>query len=109
MGSTAPSRIGLRNLFECQAVASGPVSASPSPTTQATMRSGLSSAMPYPCDRRKPRPPASWRVAPLRARARAEDYLEVLFDDQPVEVGPHERQRRARTPVPEQPELDVLG
>ena len=27
---------GLRNLFECQLVASGPVSASPSPTTQAT-------------------------------------------------------------------------
>ena len=32
---------GLRNLFECQAVASGPVSASPSPTTQATMSSGI--------------------------------------------------------------------
>ena len=32
MGRTAPSRIGLRNLLECQEVASGPVSASPSPT-----------------------------------------------------------------------------
>ena len=41
---------GLRNLFECQLVASGPVSASPSPTTQATMRSGLSNAAPYACD-----------------------------------------------------------
>ena len=46
IGSTAPSVIGSRNLFDCQAVASGPVSASPSPTTQATMRSGLSSAAP---------------------------------------------------------------
>ena len=34
MGSTAPSRAGFRNLFECQLPASGPVSASPSPTTQ---------------------------------------------------------------------------
>src|SRR5947199_3774069 len=30
--------------FPCQPVASGPVSASPSPTTQATIRSGLSNA-----------------------------------------------------------------
>ena len=37
---------GLRNLFECQLVASGPVSASPSPTTQTTIRSGLSNAAP---------------------------------------------------------------
>jgi xylulose-5-phosphate/fructose-6-phosphate phosphoketolase len=35
MGKTAPSLAGLRNLLECQLVASGPVSASPSPTTQA--------------------------------------------------------------------------
>lgn len=35
-----------RNLFECQAVAKGPVSASPSPITQATIRSGLSNAAP---------------------------------------------------------------
>ena len=39
--STAPSRMGFRNLFECQEVASGPVSASPSPTTTVTMRSGF--------------------------------------------------------------------
>jgi len=32
IGSTAPSRIGLTHLFECHDVASGPVSASPSPT-----------------------------------------------------------------------------
>src|SRR5882724_9727230 len=44
IGSTAPSCAGLRNLFECQAAASGPVSASPSPITQATIRSGLSNA-----------------------------------------------------------------
>jgi len=36
----------LRNLFECQDVAIGPVSASPSPTTQATMSPGLSKAAP---------------------------------------------------------------
>jgi len=44
--STAPSVTGLRNLLECQAVARGPVSASPSPMTQATMRPGLSNAAP---------------------------------------------------------------
>ena len=43
---------GFRNLFECQLVASGPVSASPSPTTQATSRSGLSNAAPNACDER---------------------------------------------------------
>ena len=37
---------GSRNLFECQLAASGPVSASPSPTTQQTSRSGLSNAAP---------------------------------------------------------------
>ena len=41
-----PVRTGLRNLLECQLAASGPVSASPSPTTQATIRSGLSKAAP---------------------------------------------------------------
>ena len=49
MGSTAPSVAGLRNLFACQLVASGPVSASPSPITQATVRSGLSNAAPKAC------------------------------------------------------------
>src|SRR5258708_21188762 len=29
IGSTAPSRAGFRNLFECQLAANGPVSASP--------------------------------------------------------------------------------
>ena len=37
---------GSRNLLECQLAASGPVSASPSPITQATTRSGLSNAAP---------------------------------------------------------------
>ena len=42
-GSAAPRRRsrGSRNLFECQLVASGPVSASPSPTTHATSRLGV--------------------------------------------------------------------
>ena len=45
--STAPSRAGFRNLLPCQPVASGPVSASPSPTTHA--------APPGPGCRRRPR------------------------------------------------------
>ena len=46
IGSTTPSAAGLRNLLPCHAVANGPVSASPSPITQATSRSGLSNAAP---------------------------------------------------------------
>jgi hypothetical protein len=46
IGMTAPSLIGFRNLFECHAVASGPVSASPSPMTHAAIREGLSSTAP---------------------------------------------------------------
>ena len=46
MGSTAPSVMGFRNLLECHAAARGPVSASPSPTTQAAMRPGLSITAP---------------------------------------------------------------
>ena len=38
---TAPSPTGSRNLFECHAAASGPVSASPSPITQARPRVGI--------------------------------------------------------------------
>ena len=45
--------------MECQLVASGPVSASPSPTTQATMRSGLSNAAPYACETAYPSSPPS--------------------------------------------------
>ena len=47
-GSAAPRHraTGLRNLFECQLAASGPVSASPSPTTQRDQQSGLSNAAP---------------------------------------------------------------
>ena len=47
MGSTA-TRTGSRNLLECQLVASGPVSDSPSPTATVTIRSGLSNAAPNP-------------------------------------------------------------
>ena len=39
----------IEELAACQLVASGPVSASPSPTTQKTIRSGLSRAAPYAC------------------------------------------------------------
>ena len=39
----------IEELLECQLPASGPVSASPSPMTQATIRSGLSNAAPYAC------------------------------------------------------------
>jgi hypothetical protein len=46
IGTTAPSRAGLMNLLPCQLVASSPVSASPSPITQKTVRSGLSSTAP---------------------------------------------------------------
>jgi len=46
MGSTAPSRAGFRKSTPVQLPASGPVSASPSPTTAATISSGLSNAAP---------------------------------------------------------------
>src|SRR5205814_6659145 len=60
IGSTAPSVSGLRNLLECHAVASGPVSASPSPTTQATTRSGLSNTAPNAWLSEYPNSPPSW-------------------------------------------------
>src|SRR5262249_46192794 len=59
-GRTTPSVTGSRNLLECQLVASGPVSDSPSPTTQATIRSGLSYAAPYACEIAYPSSPPSW-------------------------------------------------
>src|SRR5260370_1278088 len=62
MGSTAPSRMGFRNLLTCQLVASGPVSDSPSPTTAATIRSGLSNAAPQAWDRTYPSSPPSWML-----------------------------------------------
>ena len=46
IGSTAPSPLGFRNLLDCQLVARGPVSASPSPTVTAAIRSGLSNTAP---------------------------------------------------------------
>src|SRR5659263_419236 len=46
-GSTPPSCSVVVNLFECQDVASGPVSASPSPTTVNARRLGLSKTAPY--------------------------------------------------------------
>ncbi|SKV63654.1 Uncharacterised protein [Mycobacteroides abscessus subsp. abscessus] len=60
MGSTAPSVAGLTNLLECQLAARGPVSASPSPITHATTRSGLSKAAPYACASAYPSSPPSW-------------------------------------------------
>src|SRR5207302_9718233 len=59
IGSTAPSPAGFRNLLACQLVASGPVSDSPSPTTQATIRSGLSKAAPKACASEYPSSPPS--------------------------------------------------
>src|ERR1700733_14299737 len=46
IGRTAPSLAGFRNLLECHEVASGPVSASPSPITHATVSAGLSKTAP---------------------------------------------------------------
>src|ERR1700733_12385902 len=60
IGRTAPSVIGLRNLLDCQAVAKGPVSASPSPTMQATMSPGLSNAAPNAWLSEYPSSPPSW-------------------------------------------------
>ena len=41
-----PVLAGLRNFFDCQDAATGPVSASPSPITQQAIRSGLSNTAP---------------------------------------------------------------
>lgn len=46
IGRTAPEVLGFKNLLVCQAVAIGPVSASPSPTATAAIRSGLSRTAP---------------------------------------------------------------
>jgi hypothetical protein len=45
---------------ECHEVASGPVSASPSPTTHTATRSGLSSTAPYAWESEYPSSPPSW-------------------------------------------------
>src|SRR5208337_4971347 len=60
IGRTAPSVIGSRNLLDCQAVANGPVSASPSPTMQATMSPGLSNAAPKAWLSDYPSSPPPW-------------------------------------------------
>ena len=49
IGSTAPSRAGLRNEMPFHDPSSGPVSASPSPTTASASRSGLSITAPKAC------------------------------------------------------------
>jgi len=46
VGSTIPSVRGFTSLLDCQPVASGPVSASPSPTMAGTNRLGLSMMAP---------------------------------------------------------------
>ena len=43
------------------------------------------------------------------ARSGDEDHVEIVLDDQPVQVHPHERQRRARAPVTEEAVFHVLG
>ena len=42
------------------------------------------------------------------AGAGHEDHIQVVAFDEPVQVRPDKRQRRARAPVAEQPMLDVL-
>src|SRR5271157_561133 len=42
------------------------------------------------------------------SRAGKKDHIEVVFLDQPVEVNIDKRQSRTRSPMPEQPVLDVL-
>lgn len=59
IGSTTPSVTGFINLFNCQDVASGPVSASPSPTTTVAIKSGLSNIAPKPCTNEYPNSPPS--------------------------------------------------
>ena len=46
--------------MECHDAASGPVSASPSPTTHAAIRSGLSKTAPKAWERAYPSSPPSW-------------------------------------------------
>ena len=46
IGNTTPSVTGLINLFICHPVDNGPVSASPSPTIQVHIKSGLSNTAP---------------------------------------------------------------
>ena len=60
IGNTAPSFTGLMNLFDIQEAANGPVSASPSPTTAATIRSGLSKTAPVAWEIEYPNSPPSW-------------------------------------------------
>jgi hypothetical protein len=61
-GSAAPRRHarGFTNLLPCQPVASAPVSASPSPTMHATIRSGLSKARRTRGRASSPSSPPSW-------------------------------------------------
>ena len=51
IGKTIPSVFGFKNLFKCQLVARGPVSASPSPTMHAAIKSLLSSTAPNAWDK----------------------------------------------------------
>ena len=60
MGSTAPSVMGSSSLLDCHEVAKGPVSASPSPTMQATIKSRLSNAAPKAWLSEYPSSPPSW-------------------------------------------------
>src|SRR5229473_2623278 len=127
MGKTAPSWAGLRNLLECQLVASGPVSASPSPTTQATIRSGLSKAAPKGELREEAFQAGLVRrnvgidlaVRSLQvsigdyprsavAGAGDVDHVQIMFFDDPVQMNVNEIQPRRRPPVAEQARLDMV-
>ena len=48
IGNSAPSLIGLMKVVDIQEAANGPVSASPSPTTETAITSGLSRIAPTP-------------------------------------------------------------
>ena len=60
MGSTAPSRAGLRKRTPFHDPSSGPVSASPSPTTQATSEVRVVERGTEGVDQRVPSSPPSW-------------------------------------------------
>ena len=60
IGSTTPSFFLFKNLLICHEVASGPVSASPSPTQQAAIKFLLSSTAPAAWAKLYPNSPPSW-------------------------------------------------
>src|SRR5215469_9448913 len=117
IGSTAPSRMGFKNLLMCQEVARGPVSDSPSPTTAATIRSGLSkAAQPFlvltllrvNLRIRTIQVDRAQHARRAMAGTCHKDHVLVVSLDDAVEVGIDECEARARSPMPQQPVLDLF-